>query len=429
MKTCLRSLLAWRPGKLAKGTFAMSAGMGLRTLGQAAVFLIIARVLGVESYGAYSAVLALAMTLGGFGGLGASIIMLRETARDPATFAESWGRTLAALLVTVPVLFTVYLLLAWTVLPNRIGWVAIVCIGAAEILFSPLALAAMQAYQGHERLGRAAYLALAPVVPRLVAAFSLMPLGFVLTASMRLPFWSVLYLLAAVATAIYGSELLRRDFGMRSSPVWKGLGAVMKEGWMFSVGSSALKVYADVDKIMLARLATLEATGAYSAAYRIVDMSLVPMHALYATLTARYFRVGQYGLVDGLRYTFKILPFPLLYAVAAGLTMTFLGRLVPLFLGPSYMNVSNMLLYLAWLPLVTIWRDLLQKTLIGSGFQKATFIAFVSGAVLNLFLNLWLIPLHGWRGAVLATYAAELGMALILSALFVMYVRRFETVR
>ncbi len=66
LENSLSDLVTWRPGRLAKSTFAMTAGMGLRTLAQAAVFLIVARVLGVADYGAYSAVLALAITLGGF---------------------------------------------------------------------------------------------------------------------------------------------------------------------------------------------------------------------------------------------------------------------------------------------------------------------------------------------------------------------------
>lgn len=81
LKSSLSHLFAWPSGRLARSTLAMTVGMDFRTLGQGAVFLIVARVLGVSDYGAYSATLALAMTLGGFSGFGASIIMLRETSR------------------------------------------------------------------------------------------------------------------------------------------------------------------------------------------------------------------------------------------------------------------------------------------------------------------------------------------------------------
>jgi O-antigen/teichoic acid export membrane protein len=35
---------------------------------------------------------------------------------------------------------------------------------------------------------------------------------------------------------------------------------------------------------------------------------------------------------------------------------------------------------------------------------------------LNIALNLWLIPIWSWRGAVTATYAAEMTMALAMFA-------------
>ncbi|MEJ2714437.1 MAG: oligosaccharide flippase family protein [Acidihalobacter sp.] len=262
MKLWLRRLLAWRLGKLAKGTFAMTAGLGLRTVAQGVVFLIVARVLGVELYGAYAAVLALAMAVGVFGGVGVPMIMLRDTARDPAVFAESWGRTLAALLVTVPILFATYLLLAWVILPNRIGWVATICIGAAEILSAPLTLAAVRAYQGHERIGRAARMVLAPILPRLAVAL-ILPLALLLPASARLSVWAAAYLLAAAVSTSYALWLLRHDFGLGVELSWHGLARAAREGWPFSVGGAAQKVYIDIDKIMLARLATWEVAGCH----------------------------------------------------------------------------------------------------------------------------------------------------------------------
>lgn len=53
-----------------------------------------------------------------------------------------------------------------TLLLDRIEWLVIACLGTAEIIVAPLTHAAMQAYQGHERIRRAARMVLAPVVPR-----------------------------------------------------------------------------------------------------------------------------------------------------------------------------------------------------------------------------------------------------------------------
>ena len=411
MKARLRSLLAWRPGKLAQGTLAMTAGLGLRTLGQGVVFLLVARVLGVEAYGAYSAVLALAMAFCWFAGLGASGIMLRDTARNAETFAESWGRTLAALLVTAPPLLVIYLLLAWALLPNGIAWGVILCFGVAEILFAPLTLAAVQAYQGHERIGRAARMTLAPVLPRVVAAMFLLPLYFALSSPARLLLvWALTYLFAATISVGYVLWLLRRDFKLNFAIHWRGLAPTMREGWPYSLGNASGKVYVDIDKLMLVRLAGLEAAGVYAAAYRIVDMAGIPLMSFLAVVAPRLFRAGRGGVFGSFRYALSVLPLPMAYAAAVSIGLYLLAGIVPWLLGPSFQLAVEALRWLAWLPLVALPRLLMQQVLIGADRQRIWAGILTAGALLNIVLNLWSIPRWGWRGAVGATYVSELGM-------------------
>ena len=387
----------------------MGAGMGMRTVLQAAVFLLIARILGVDNYGAYAAVLALAITLGGFVGLGASVIMLRNTARDPGVFAKSWGRTLAAWLFTAPLLFAVYLSLGWAVLPEGTGWVAVVCIGVAEILLTPLTQGAAQAYQGRERMGRAARIVLAPILPRLAAAV-ILPLVLLQVSSARLSVWTALYLLAAASAAAYTLHLLHRDFGLGVAFYWRGLARVLVEGWPFAVGGAAQKVYVDIDKLMLARLTTLEITGAYSAAYRVVDMANVPLMSFFAAAAPRFFRAGGEGPRNAARYAWRVLPLPLLYALAVSVGLYLLAGLLPWILGPGFAPAVAVLQWLAWLPLLTTPRRFMQMALNAGGRQRMTVGLIAIGATLNLGFNLWMIPLWGWPGAAAATYASELIM-------------------
>jgi O-antigen/teichoic acid export membrane protein len=151
-------------------------------------------------------------------------------------------------------------------------------------------------------------------------------------------------------------------------------------------------------------------------------MTLVPLHALYAASMGRFFRAGQNSPIGAVRYAYHILPFPLGYALLIGTAMTHMGQILPWVLGSDYVSSANVLRYLAWLPLATISRDMLQKILVGSGRQQATFIAFAAGGVTNVLLNLWIIPIWEWRGAVLATYLSELAMSIILLIYLIAYI-------
>lgn len=393
----------------------MTAGQGARTLGQAVVFLIVARVLGAEQYGAYAAVLALAMTFGGCSGLGVSVIMLRETSRDLDAFTEAWGRTLAALLVTAVPLLGLYFLLAAAIFAGKVAWGVIVCLGVAEIALAPLTLVTMRAFMGHERVGRAAALALIAVLPRFVVATLVMPLMTILPVDQRLSAWAGLYLTASTVAAGYMLFALRRDLGARITFLWSGLRRVLGEGWPFSVGESAYKIYADIDKIMLLRLATLNATGAYSAAYRVVEMGGVPLVAFFSAAMTRFFRAGSLGTHGALRYALRILPLPMVYAVTLSIGLYLLAGLLPWLLGTGFGGAVDALRWLAWLPLLTTPRGLMFAALEASGRQRATMVIIVGGAAFNAALNLSLIPAWSWQGAVWATYAAEVFMTIMLT--------------
>lgn len=399
----------WRPGHLARGTFLMTVGLGLRTLGQAVVFLIIVRFLSVEEYGAYSAVLALAMSLSWFTGLGSSAIMLRDTSRSPELFAKSWGTTVAIFLITLPVAGILYALLARLLLPI-IDWGVIICFGLAEICFIQVVHVVMQVYQGHERMGRAARMQFIQIVPRLIAAliFSLISLTLILNE--RLFVWSWLYLLSTMAAAAYALWRLHLDLAVDLKPQWEGIIYPLREGWPYAIGSAASKVYVDIDKLMLARLAGLEPAGIYAAAYRLVDIASLPLASLSIAVVPRFFRAGGEGISSALRYALRLLPVPAAYAAAVGIVLHLFAEFSPWLLGPGYSKATEALRWLAWMPLVSLPRTLLQLTMICADHQRSSLLILLGGAIFNVLCNLWMIPRWGWQGAVAATYAAELFM-------------------
>ncbi|AOV17895.1 hypothetical protein BJI67_13250 [Acidihalobacter aeolianus] len=392
----------------------MSLAMWGRTLGQGVVFLIVARVLGVDGYGAYAAVLALATAMGTFAGLGASTLMLRNVARDPAAFAGAWGDTLVVLAVTGPILLALYGACAWAILPVGISWVAIFFIGVAELICMPFTLACVNAYQGHERIGRAARLVLLPILPRIVAVVCLLIIAPRLAAANRLGLWALLYFLASLVSAVYMSLMIREDLGRPRLPALRATLPVMRRGAAYAVGGSALKLYADVDKIMLARLADLAVTGAYSAGYRVVDLAVIPLHALLMAGMPRFFKMGAKGNVSMLKSGMTLLPLPLLYATASAALLFLFANWLPVLLGNQYQTAVDVLKWLCWLPLISLPRLLTQNLLIGKDRERVVAPVLVAGVAVNVLLNLWLIPLWNWKGAVVATYAAEVGMGVLL---------------
>jgi O-antigen/teichoic acid export membrane protein len=392
----------------------MTSGIGLRSVVQAGVFLIVARVLGVESYGAFASVMAISCTIGIFGGFGVQVLMVRDVSRDPEKFARAWGQTLAAIVVSSPLLFGIYLLIAWIILPDKIDWTVFFFIGAADILFAPFAQATMNAFQGHERIGRAAWLTLAPVLPRLMGAVLVFPLLLFFDGISALTIWSILYALSAVVAAIYSVWIVISELGLPAKPDLTKLFAETREGVVFAFGGAALKLFADIDKTMLACIASLASAGSYSAAYRLIDMASIPIVGLLTAGLPRFFKLGETGINETLRYTRRLLPIPCVYAVIVGIFMFFASGLLPGLLGSDYFTSVPAMKWLALLPLISLPRLFLQTLLIAGDRQRSVVATLCFGSVFNIIFNFLLIPFMDWRGAVISTYASEILMGVVM---------------
>lgn len=397
----------WKPGKLASGTLTVGIGMGLRSLTQALVFLIVARTLGVDGFGSFAAVLAIAGTLSYFSGLGANILLVRDIARNTKRFPESWGYTLMAYCLGTPIAATIYAVTAWLVLPDSISLPVVILLGASEIALMPLAGFGVFAYQGHERMDKVSLMQLVPPLVRLGGALILFAVQWIQGTLDLLLLWSWLYFCCALAATIYVLRNVKKDFASPIFPQTKDLLKYVRKSIPFSFSGIAERFYVDGDKFMLARLASVGTAGLYSAGYRFVDLAYIPLHALMSTATPRYFRFGQSGVASAAMCSLKIGLIPILYGIAIGCLIFWCSPLLPLLLGLSYAEATAIARWLAWLPLVATFRMLLHYPLATSGLQNAGMYAMLIGASANIGLNLLLIPLWSWQGAVVATYAAE----------------------
>lgn len=394
--------------QIAQGSLWVSGAMYFRVLAQGLVFLIIVRVLSVEEYGAYSAILALAGAIGGLGGLGVQTILVRDIARQPAEFEEAWCHLVAVLVFSSPLLMAVYYFLSVLVLPDSVSPLPIILIGFAEVVCMPAIIAAISVYQGYEKMGKTSHLMVAPIIPRFVGALILILFMFLFPPEYLLNAWTLLYATAAALAAAYGLLMVHREFGISHMPPWGVPWRKILEGIPFALSNGSMRLYTDADKSLLARLDTLSSAGAYSAAYRIVDMATVPVQSLLIAASPRFFREGAAGVRNAFVYVAKILPVPLLITVVISFSIFFLADFLPLLLGGSYDAAVPALRWLAWMPIVLLFRMCLQSLLGVSGHQKKALIIIALGALLNIGLNLCFIPIYGWHGAVITTYLVEM---------------------
>ena len=387
---------------LAKNTLWVAFGQVLQVGTQAVYFIVIARALGSRDYGAFVSVVAVVALAAPFASLGSGNLLIKHVARNSSTFARHWGKALATTLLMGTILLGLVTMVASVWLPGSIPLRLVLAVGASDLLFVRLLDVSTQAYQGHQWLSRTALLQLLLSPLRLLAALGLIAMVPVPTAL----HWGLAYLVSALVGAGVGIVLANRELGWPEFHL-RHLGLDLREGVSFSLSQSAQNSLNDSDKAILARLATLEATGVYAAAWRLVGAMFLPIGSLQVATYARFFQHGAQGVLASARLALRILPLGAGYGILAAAALYLLAPLVPAVLGNEYHQAIGAIRWLAVVPLLRAVHYFAGDALTGAGYQWVKTIIHVGLAVVNVLLNFWLIPLYSWRGAAIASVVSE----------------------
>jgi O-antigen/teichoic acid export membrane protein len=404
---------------LAKNTFWMLIGQGGRTIIQAVYFIIIARTLGAKGYGAFVGVVALVSLFTPFASWGTGSLLIKNVARDAQSFHKYWGRALAMTVVSSVILGGVLQLVALWFLPKAIPPLVVLSVSVSDLFFARLLEISGQAYQALQRLGRTAQFHFLLSFLRLGAALTLS----IMVTSPTTSQWGIFYCLSSALAAMIAVALVMRELGFSPFDFAFPLPEI-KEGFFFSIGLSAQNIYNDIDKTMLTWLSTLEATGIYGAAYRIIDVSFVPIRSLVMASYPRFFQHGASGVAEALRLASRLVAIASVYAllIVGGLYLT--APLLPYALGKDYTHAVEAIRWLALLPLLKSVHYFAANTLTGAGYQGLRSSTQVFVAVFNFLINLWLIPLFSWRGAAWASIASDGLLAMSLWVIIGILYRR-----
>src|SRR5207244_2519431 len=140
--------------------------------------------------------------------------------------------------------------------------------------------------------------------------------------------WGYIYFGTTAAVTLMAMLLV---LGKLGGPrfLWSVLRSEIREGFYFSASQTAQTIYNDIDKTMLARLSTLEATGIYGAAYRLIDVSFVPVSALLWAAYPRFFRAGARGISSSLSYARPLLMRAIAYSGLVWIVMLLSAGYLP----------------------------------------------------------------------------------------------------
>lgn len=391
----------------------LARGGGLNVFGAAigqvallGVILVLARRLGREDVGLYAQAFAFLVLLGllALSGFRAGLTRFVAGHLDDADGGALRGTVrLGVVISTVGALAVgavLYALAPWLVhaafhddrLVMPLRYVAFALPAAA---FSD---AALSATQGFRTMRPFAFIGLIfePLI-RLGLTIGFVAAGFGLKGAMTALIFSNL------AGAVASGAALHRLLGRRASRprylVRELLGFSMVS-WLASLASTGL-VWADI--IMLGIYLPSGDVGIYSVSTRIVMLATFVAAPISASFAPRIADLWRRGRSESLARTYRVATSWILRLALPALVvlLAFPDELLRLF-GPRFVAGASVTVVLAAGKLVESATGPCGVVLNRSGRPRLSMIDNVGALVLNIGLNLWLIPTHGILGAAIA---------------------------
>lgn len=244
---------------------------------------------------------------------------------------------------------------------------------------------------------------------------------------------------AAINVMIQGGNYFINMYGLRSRIQFKkyklSLSAHWKPLFILFATNVAIEVYTLLDTTMLGIFNTDEVVAYYTYAMKtskIMVVFLVTATSVLLPKLSSYYEEKKYELYN--KMVEKALYFSLLASIPCAI-LIFLNSsdIVTLLYGESFSGSTNCLRILSFLNIpITISTFLGIQVLCSAGKEKSMLKAVLMGAILNVSLNLVLIPRFAHNGAAISSLISEITVAIVEFAMvykLLSFKIQFRTIR
>lgn len=361
-----------------------------------------ARYLGPAQFGALSYALAFVALFSPLAAVGLDDIAVRNLVRDPASRDEILGTSFllklaGGLLSFAAAASTVSLLRPGDGLTR--GLVAVIAAGGA-----------FQAFNAIEFWFHAQVQAKYPVLAKNVAflACALLRAALILGRAPLVAFaWVALAEMAAGSAALVAAYRWRGHRLRDWSATLRTARSLLRDAWPLAISCLVILVYLRIDQVMLGDMVGSEAVGVYSVAVRLAEVWLFFSSALYRSVLPGLIEAKATDEAVFYRQLQTYYNFVALAGYAVAVPTTFLAKpLVHMIFGASYVDAAPMLVVLIW-GNIFIFLDSARSAFFNAmNWYKLYLATLALGALLNVGLNLFLIPRYGGLGAAAASCAS-----------------------
>jgi polysaccharide transporter, PST family len=191
---------------------------------------------------------------------------------------------------------------------------------------------------------------------------------------------------------------------------------LLASSWTLILTGLTISIYMRIDQIMLGQMLGNQAVGIYSAATRISEVwyfipSAITSSVFPAILEAKKTDHTLYDQRLG-----KLFNVMFLLSLTISVVMTFLAKpSIALLFGAKYDESTPILLVHIWASVFVFLGVAQSCWFMAEDFLMIGLQRTMMGAVINVGLNIWLIPIYGGLGAAIATVIAQAFSVFVLN--------------
>lgn len=392
---------------VAKNTFWLTAGNFTGRIIKAALIIYVARVLGAAGYGIFSYAVSLAGFFSLFSDIGVSGILTRQGARDPKTLPEYLATSLGIKVGLLAIATAAILTLAPSFAGNVPEALALLPLAAALVIFDGLRELAFAVTRSQEKMQTEAGIS---VITNL--AITVLGIGAIFFRATPLALMAG-YTLGSLCGTAASYWLVRDSFKNPFKYFRKDLvRPIIMEGLPFGLMGMLGTLMLNIDTLMVGWLTAAgdaaRTLGIYAAAQRPVQV----LYIIPAILGTAFFPALA-RLAGGDKDRFRkilenALSFSFLLAIPLVVGGLILGqKLILLLFGAEFISGTPTFMVLLFTLLVVFPGNFVANAVFAYDSQKSFLLYLASGLVVNVTLDLILIPPLGIFGSALATLAAQ----------------------
>ncbi|WP_292460187.1 flippase [Methanothermococcus sp.] len=364
--------------------------------------IYMARYLGVEGFGILSFALAFTGMFGVLADMGLQPLTVREVARNTNLTGKYLGN-ITLIKFILGIITFVLVVISINLMNYPAETVYVVYLIAFYVLINSFNSMFYSIYQGHERMEFVGIGSILNSSLMLLGVFIAMYFGF------NVEGFAYIYLISGIGVLLYNLIISTWKFVKPKIEIdlkfWKEL---LKEAWPFALIGFFVIIYFRIDTVMLGMMKTSDVVGLYSAQYRIIDglVGLIPsvLFTVFYPVMSKNINSRE-KLKKIFLKSFQIsLIIGLLISIFVSL---FAKEIIIILYGQEYVGSVLAFKILIWAFFIICISTMTSGLL--NSMNKQRIVAFGTGvgALINILLNLLLIPKYSLNGAALATVITE----------------------